>query len=298
MTISYLSKEGMAVIATSRYLMTTTVGDRLRTIDDLSEEFEISVGLIQKAFTTLEQSQAVQLSKQGRNGTFIHRLNERELIKFSGISHLVCAMPLPYIKHYEGLASGLREQFSQMPLYFAHMRGASARAECLKAGTVDVAIMSKLACLALGKGLYQAFELGDESYSPEHKLIYRAGEFDSITKVGVDPASPDQVVLTEKAFMGQQVETIEINYANSLSLLTSGLIDAVVWLPEAIDMQKAGLEEKSLSYIPECKMASQAVMLVNPGSPHISKLFKRLLNIQQLLDHQREVISGERIPSY
>ncbi len=282
----------------SKYLMTTYLGARLRTIDTLSEEFEVSVGLIQKAFTTLEQSRAIQLSKQGRNGTFIQTLNYQELIKFSGISHLVCAMPLPYIKHYEGLASGLREQLSILPLYFAHMRGASARAECLKAGVYNFVIMSKLAAQSLGKGLHKFIDLGVQSYSPEHKLIFRTGEYDKIKKVGVDPASPDQKILTDKAFFGQNVETIEINYANSIQLLKSGYIDAVVWLPEAIDMQHAELSEKSLSHIPECDMASQAVMLVSHQTPHVTEFLKKTLDINRLLAHQRKVICGEIIPSY
>lgn len=116
--------------------------------------------------------------------------------------------------------------------------------------------------------------------------------------MGVDPASPDQSILTEKAFVGKEIEIVEINYSNSLSYLVSGQIDAVVWLPEAIDMDVSGLSEKSLQHIDECRQASQAVILVSRQSPHISELINKLLDVHQLLGHQRLVIEGKLIPSY
>ncbi|KXF81645.1 GntR family transcriptional regulator YhfZ [Enterovibrio coralii] len=294
----YISKEGSAIINIARYLITTEVEERLRTIDSLSDEFHVSVGFIQKALTTLESDGAIKLRKQGRNGTFIDSLDYDTLVKKAGFSHLVCAMPLPYTKHYEGLASGLKAQMGHLPLYFAHMRGADARAECLKKGTYDIAIMSKLAAKAVGTGVKVAFDLGKQSYSVEHKLICRKGEENNIKKVGVDPSSPDQKILTEKAFPNHDVEVVEINYTDSLNLLKSGRIDAVVWLPDALDNKNDELTEVSLSHIPECQQASEAVILVSGESPYMRALVRKLLNVHALLEHQDAVIKGEIIPSY
>lgn len=190
--MEYISKEGSAIMSIAQYLLTTVEGDRLRTIDSLSEELAVSVGFVQKALTTIEHRGAVTLSRQGRNGTFISQLEYNELVKCAGINNLVCAMPLPYTRHYEGLASALKTQFGPLPIYFAHMRGASVRAECLTNGTYDLAIMSKLAAKELAKGLVTALELGPGSYSHEHRLIYRVGGFNDIKSVGVDLDSPDQ----------------------------------------------------------------------------------------------------------
>lgn len=298
MTVQYISKEGAAIMNIARYLMTTTEGDRLRTIESLSEEFVVSVGFIQKALTTIEQRGAVVLSKQGRNGTFISQLNYRELVACAGINNVVCAMPLPYTRHYEGLASGLKAQLGSLPLYFAHMRGASVRAECLRNGTYDVAIMSKLAAKQLASGLVTAIDLGANSYSHEHRLIYRQGEYEQIRRVGVDPDSPDQKILTSQAFENKPIEIVEIHYGESLTHLTNGDIDAVVWLPEAIDMEKYGLAEQSLAHLPACKEASQAVMLVNGHAQHITILLRKLLKLSLLLAHQQAVVKGELTPSY
>ncbi|WP_087023061.1 GntR family transcriptional regulator YhfZ [Thaumasiovibrio subtropicus] len=298
MPVQYMSKEGTAIMNVAQYLMTTAEGDRLRTIDSLSEEFAVSVGFVQKALSTIEQRGAVVLSKQGRNGTFISQLNYRELVTCAGLNTVVCAMPLPYTRHYEGLASGLKAQIGDLPLYFAHMRGASVRAECLRNGTYDVAIMSKLAAKELAGGLVTAIDLGDQSYSHEHRLIYRQGEFDSICRVGVDPDSPDQKILTSQAFSEGAVEIVEIHYGESLHHLMNGDIDAVVWLPEAIDMEKYGLAEQSLSHLPACRQASEAVMLVSGRSEHVTVLLRKLLDVNGLLRHQADVVSGVITPSY
>ncbi|MGF1697183.1 hypothetical protein L4C54_16060 [Vibrio lamellibrachiae] len=298
MTVKYISKEGSAIMNIAQYLMTTAEGDRLRTIDLLSEEFSVSVGFIQKALTTIEQRGAVVLSKQGRNGTFISQLDYRELVSCAGLNNVVCAMPLPYTRHYEGLASGLKDQIGDLPLYFAHMRGASVRAECLRNGTYDIAIMSKLAARELAGGLVTAIDLGAHSYSHEHRLIFKKGCYDSICRVGVDPDSPDQKILTSEAFANKEIEIVEIHYGESLTHLTNGDIDAVVWLPEAIDMDKYGLDELSLSHTPSCKDASEAVMLVNGTSSSITILLRKLLNTGQLRSHQQSVVSGSITPSY
>ncbi|MGF1726127.1 GntR family transcriptional regulator YhfZ [Photobacterium nomapromontoriensis] len=294
----YISKEGTAIINIARYLMTTSVYDRLQTIDSLSEELGVSVGFIQKALITIESQHAVTLLKQGRNGTFISQLDYQKLVKLAGFSHVVCAMPLPYTKHYEGIASGLKSQLSHLPLYFAHMRGADVRAECLKAGTYDIAIMSKLAAQTLSNGFSTAIDLGRHSYSHAHRLIYRNGDYDNIKKVGVDPDSPDQKILTQKAFANNAIQIIEINYADSLAHLASGHIDAVVWLPEAIDMDKFGLSERPLDHLKECQLASEAVMLVSSHSAHVSAMLRKLLDIPALLNHQQAVINGTITPSY
>ncbi|WP_064607871.1 GntR family transcriptional regulator YhfZ [Photobacterium sp. J15] len=298
MKAQYISKEGAAIINIARYLMTTSVNDRLRTIDSLSEDIGVSVGFIQKALSTVEQQGAVTLSKQGRNGTFISKLDYQGLVKLAGFSHVVCAMPLPYTKHYEGLASGLKQQIGSLPLYFAHMRGAGVRAECLKEGTYDIAIMSKLAAQTYSDGFVTAIDLGRNTYSHEHRLIYRNGEYEQIKKVGVDPDSPDQKILTELAFEDKSIDIVEINYADSLAQLLQGKIDAVVWLPEAIEMEKYGLSERPLDHIKQCVLASEAVILVSGDAPHINILLRKLINIPALLEHQQKVVKGEITPSY
>ncbi|MDX1303059.1 GntR family transcriptional regulator YhfZ [Photobacterium sp.] len=294
----YIKKEGTAVINIARYLMSLKEGARLRTIDSLAEEFGLSVGLVQKALKKIEADGVIALSRQGRNGTYISRLDSEEIVRLAGLGNVVCAMPLPYTKHYEGLASGLKVQMGRLPLYFAHMRGAGVRAKLLSSGVHDIAIMSKLAAQNYSDGLTVAVNLGKNSYSNDHRMIYRKGEYGAIRRIGVDPDSPDQQILTKQAFPDQDIEIIEINYGDSLAHLASRDIDAVIWLTEAIDMDKFGLEEKSLSHLPECEMASEAVLLVRNEAVYIKTLLRNLIDRDALITHQKKVVAGEITPSY
>lgn len=296
--MKYISREGSAIINISKYLLTTHVGDRLVTIDQLSERYEISVGFAQKALTTIEEAKGASFQRQGRNGTCIQSLDEQVLTRLAGISHLVCAMPLPYTKHYEGLASALKMQMNEVPFYFAHMRGAHTRAECLEAGTYDIAIMSKAAAKTHDKELMIALELGQHSYTNEHKLIFRRGEYEKIRRVGVDSDSPDQTLLTEQFFSDREIELVEIGYGDGINRLNNKQIDAVIWLPEAVEMNALGLEQRSLLDAPLSREASEAVLLVHKDSEYLRSLLTKVLDIDALKSHQQQVINGDIFPSY
>ena len=80
--------------------------------------------------------------------------------------------------------------------------------------------------------------------------------------------------------------------------MLNGYSDAVVGLPEAIEMEKYGLAEQSLSHLPACMDASEAVMLVNGNAEHITLLLRKLLQLTPLLQHQQAVVNGQLTPSY
>jgi hypothetical protein len=90
-------------------------------------------------------SGAIRIERRGRNGSYLVDMDNRTLLKHVDINNVVCAMPLPYTRLYEGLASGLKAQFDGIPFYYAHMRGADIRVECLLNGVYDMAVVSRLA---------------------------------------------------------------------------------------------------------------------------------------------------------
>jgi len=301
MTTKYIKKNGTAIIQIARYLLTTKVSDRLKTIDELSEEIGCSVGYVTKAIKHIENESAVHLSRQGRNGTIISALDYKCLVELSDIGNLVCAMPLPYTKHYEGLASGLKQQILTVPLYFAHMRGAGVRAECLKNGVYDIAIMSKLASekyIAEGE-LDIAIELGIHSYVPEHRLIYRQGEKGTIRRVGVDPKSPDQKLLTEMYYQNDDIEVVSTPYNECLKKISDGEIDAAIWYASRQDsIESLGLCEAPLDKEADFSKASIGVLMVRKNSRYLKTMLTNIINIPEILDHQNQVISGKIVPTY
>ncbi|MBS2140208.1 hypothetical protein KCA24_22390, partial [Escherichia coli] len=136
---TFIKKEGVVITTLARYLLGEKCGNRLKTIDELATECRSSVGLTQAALKTLESSGAIRIERRGRNGSYLVEMDNKALLSHVDINNVVCAMPLPYTRLYEGLASGLKAQFDGIPFYYAHMRGADIRVECLLNGVYDMA---------------------------------------------------------------------------------------------------------------------------------------------------------------
>lgn len=299
MSRAFIKKEGIALVSLSRYLLTVKEGERLRTIEDLSDEFSLSVGVVQNSMKVLESAGSIRLERRGRNGTVLTHRNMPTLLQQADFGNLVCAMPLPYTRLYEGLASGLKQQFTQLPLYFAHMRGAGMRIDCLIEGMYDMAVASRLAAdsyLLRGEVL-EVFNLGAHSYVDCHQLICRQGEYNDIQRVGFDANSPDQRLLNEIAFAGREVEWIETPYNDCLHDIEHGVIDAAIW---NIDNSNAikGLEAHRLEGDPRYYQATEAVILVRNDNVVLLRLLNMLVDVNRLLAHQHSVVQGDIEPRY
>jgi hypothetical protein len=295
----FIKKEGIAIIQLARYLLDEQPSNRLRTIDELSESFGLSVGIIQNALKSLETNGCIQLERRGRNGTRLKQLNYQALLAQADIGNLVCAMPLPYTKLYEGLASGLKIQFGQIPLYYAHMRGASVRIECLLDGIYDMAVVSRLAArqvLQDGKARI-ALELGPGSYVSEHQMVCRRGEQNNIRRVGLDPRSPDQRQLSELYFQDKNVQYIDTPYHDCLTQIEKGNIDAAIW-NVVQNFASSNLIAIALQGQPQYTQATEAVLLIRNDDTLIQRLVARQVDKKQLLEHQKNVLSGKEEPFY
>lgn len=299
MSKKFIKKEGLALVSMARYLIGEHPGNRLKTIDELSDDFGISVGVVQHALKRLEADGSIVVERRGRNGTLLVDLNMPFLLQQADLGNMVCAMPLPYTKLYEGLASGLREQFTLLPLYFAHMRGAEVRIECLIDGIYDMAVVSHLAAKAyLEQGKVSlALNLGDGSYVDGHQLICRRGEQQNIRRVGLDPRSPDQCQLTEIQFTGQPIERVELPYNDCISHIIRGDIDAAIWNLDD-DVPHEHLQAVKLQGDDRYIQASQAVILIRPDNHPLKLLLEKGINETLLLNHQRAVQNGEIEPRY
>ena len=179
------------------------------------------------------------------------------------------------------------------------MRGAEVRIECLIDGIYDMAVVSHLAAksyLDQGK-VALALNLGNGSYVDGHQLICRRGEQNNIRRVGLDPRSPDQCLLTEIKFAGQPIELVELPYSDCIAHINRGDIDAAIWnLADNVpheDLQAIKLQGDE-RYI----QASQAVILIRPDNHPIKLLLEKGINETLLLNHQRAVQNGEIEPRY
>ena len=285
----------------ARYLLGEKCGNRLKTIDELAAECHSSVGLTQAALKTLESSGAIRIERRGRNGSYLVEMDNRTLLKHVDINNVVCAMPLPYTRLYEGLASGLKAQFDGIPFYYAHMRGADIRVECLLNGVYDMAVVSRLAAESYlaQDGLRITLALGPHTYFGEHQLICRKGESADVKRVGLDNRSADQKIMTEACFGNRNVELIDMPYHESLQRIAKGDVDAVIWnvVAEA-ELAVLGLEATPLTNDPRFLQATEAVVLTRAEDYAMQQLLRAVVNKEALLAHQQRVANGEQEPSY
>lgn len=297
----FIKKEGMALTTLARYLLGEQCGNRLKTIDELAGICGTSVGLAQAALKTLESSGAIRVDRRGRNGSYLVGMDSKALLEYVDISNVVCAMPLPYTRLYEGLASGLKAQFEGIPFYYAHMRGADIRVECLLNGVYDMAVVSRLAAESYlaHHSLCLALFLGPHTYVGEHRFICRAGEAASVRRVGLDHRSADQKILTEVYFGNSDVEYVDISYHESLSRIVKGDIDAVIWnMATEAKLSELGLETTSLRGDPRFMQATEAVVLTRGDDYPMQHLLRTVVDTSSLLAHQQCVVEGIREPNY
>lgn len=297
---TFIKKEGVVITTLARYLLGEKCGNRLKTIDELANECRSSVGLTQAALKTLESSGAIRIERRGRNGSYLVEMDNKALLSHVDINNVVCAMPLPYTRLYEGLASGLKAQFDGIPFYYAHMRGADIRVECLLNGVYDMAVVSRLAAESYltQKGLCLALELGPHTYVGEHQLICRKGESANVKRVGLDNRSADQKIMTD-VFLAVVMWNESISLITSLQHIVKGDVDAVIWNVVAEnELTMLGLEATPLTDDPRFLQATEAVVLTRVDDYPMQQLLRAVVDKHALLAHQQRVVSGEQEPSY
>lgn len=186
-------------------------GDRIETVAAIADKYNMARGTVQTALKTLQDNNAINLEPRGHLGTFIRYIDYNKLLKFSGIENIVCVMPLPYTKRYEGIATGLYNVINKnVSFSLAFMRGADNRLKFLKEGRYDLAITSKLTAnyyIRQNKNIDIVASFGKYTYVKGHALIVRKDYrgYYSGMKVGIDKSSYDQLSLTEKYFEGKML---------------------------------------------------------------------------------------------
>lgn len=297
-----LKKNGQAIINIAKAFLEINIGDRMDSIPKYAEKFELSVGTIQKAIKFLEDEKMVTLERKGHLGTTVKNIKYEKLLNYAGINTIICVMPLPYSRRYEGLATGLKKCFSdkKIPFYFAHMGGAGVRINFLEKGLYDFAIVSKLAAeqaIKTGEKIEIAFEFGKNTYVDRH-VLFKRGDI-PIKKVGIDPDSQDQCLLTTDYFKDyEDIELININYNKIPELLKRSIIDATVWNLDEIKEQNMKIKYEELKNKPLVSLANEAVLVVNQNDSALKNIAVKAIDKDFILQMQKDILENKLYPSY
>ncbi|MCR2044854.1 GntR family transcriptional regulator YhfZ [Anaerosalibacter massiliensis] len=304
-----MSKNGHVAMLLARELISCDVGERIRTIGEYTDNFETGRGTVQAALKFLQDEGAISIDSRGRLGTYIVSLDYEKLWAISGFGVIMGVMPLPYSKRYEGLATGLYKSFEKanIPFSLAFMRGAGKRIEALDLGKYDFVITSKLAAHHEMKGFSNIeilYEFGEKSYVGHHKIVFRNNNIEKIKdgmRIGIDPASPDQFLLTKYECEGKKVKYVEVFYNQIIQKLEGNEIDAAIWNEDEIREKSLKLNIMPLQNprtIEINKMDTIATLVINSNNKELKNVIDKFINMEYIQEIQKKVLNNKMIPAY
>ncbi|MGB9750685.1 MAG: hypothetical protein C0183_04590 [Roseiflexus castenholzii] len=298
------SKQGQIVAALARSLLERTPGDRITRVHEYAARLDASVGTVQAGLQYLTSIGAVHLEARGRLGTYVIAIDYPLLWSIAMRRPLVGALPLIYSRRLSGLATAVRAQFDRLPidLELRFIRGAGQRVRALSFQQCDWALLSRHAALQY-PDIDVVVELGPETYMAQHVLILRDAAPPGIQdgmRIGVDPSSADHTLIVHTTCRGREVEFIEIDYAEGLRLVMSGVIDGTIWSCEDVPSEITDLRIIPLSAndYPELVALGTAVMVVDKGNRSVTALLGAAIEMNELHLIQNEVLERRRTPSY
>ena len=134
-----MQKISIAVERIAWDLLCLDVGDRVRSIDEYHNRLGVSSGTVKNALDYLESTGAAAFSRHGHEGTIVEHMDYRALQRSCTRGQLLGIMPLPYSVRYEGFATALCEQLSDLDFNMAYARGAESRIALVESSTCHFA---------------------------------------------------------------------------------------------------------------------------------------------------------------
>jgi hypothetical protein len=286
-------------------LLSTGVGDRLARIQEYAARFGASVGTVQAALSYLQSAGAATLEARGRLGTFATALDYPRLWTFASSMPVAGALPLPYSRRFEGLATAIRDAWTPQPpaLDLRFVRGSGRRLEALAARQCDWALVSRFAAQgahAHGFAVDLVMTLGAHTYMGRHVVLStEPGRLRDGMRIGIDMDSADHVVSVRAATRGFTVEWVPIEYSRGLQLLRRGEIDATVWSEEDVPEGETAFVATPLDTeaTPMTELG-EAALVVGAGNLAMRHLLLAILDPSVMVRTQGEVVERRRLPSY
>lgn len=307
MSEKFLKKKGVIVNYLASELLQLKKGDRLLSISEYQQKFDVARGTIQNALNYLKDEQAIVCTSKGHLGTFIHEIDYAILQKYAISESILGTMTLPYSRLYEGMATGLYDAFekNKLKLNLAYIRGSKERVHSIINKTYRFAVISRFAAneaIQSGEPLEIVIEFGNYTYLSEHILLLADKEKNQIEKgmkIGIDYSSLDHQLLTKKLVDGKKVEYIEMPGHQIIHALKNGVIDAGVWNYDEI--RDKDYQELNYTFLdPTNKLLdmSASVIVCHKEDTAMQAIFHKSIDKQKILAIQNQVKSGDIVPRY
>jgi hypothetical protein len=170
----------------------------------------------------------------------------------------------------------------------------------------DFVIISRFAfnnAIKRGLAIEEVLSLGIGSYVSQHILLLANHEKEEIEdgmRVGIDPSSIDQVLLTKAACQEKKVEYVEVNYMNLMTAMTKGQIDVTIWVED--DFYASSLPFRAVPLNPAQEATTslentEAVIATGLNNLVIHTL-RSIVNTDTVCSIQKQVMNGQLLPIY
>ena len=299
-------KLGVIISKIAAEFLGKEIGERIDSVSEYEEKYQVSRGTIQNAFTYLKEHNAIQLNHRGHMGTFIVALDYPKLQSLCKFKSLQGIMPLPYSKGYQGIATAVYEALSDFDISLVYSRGATNRIRRVSEGIYQFAICSKHAAekaMEDGENIKVIFDFGPKSYLTKHVVIFRDSKCNQIQegmRVAYDRNSLDQCEITTiltKNIKG--IKYIDMRADQTIAAILSGSIDAGVWNYD--DILEKGYSNLHMKPIPkeiDISKLSTAVMIIEKDNDALEAMLRKNIDPKRIKKIQAEVKSGKRVPNY
>jgi len=237
-----LTQNQQAIRFVANLLLQRQPHQRLPTIQEINSQIGVGVGTVQKAISTLQDADVVQLTPRGHRGTFVERLDYAGLWRHAGHGSVKLLLPFVDAPEFSGLSEAIDQQLGEHGVLarIDHRRGALARLHSVQAGTHDACVVSELAYHSAALPDLEGLAIsGAQYYQPQSvALLMRPQATDTQTvpttatlRVGYDPDSLDHYLLTQAEFAqnDDHIQWVECRYSQLLSALLAGVIDCGIW---------------------------------------------------------------------
>lgn len=299
-------KTGIAVNRLAQDFLSRKVGDRIPSISEYQEQFQVSRGTVQNSLNFLKERQAVTLVSRGHMGTFIESLDYRRLQECSFNKEILGSMPLPYSLCYQGLATALFQLMSPYAFNLVYSRGSGSRIKLLNTNVCQFSVCSLYAAeeaVRSDANVEIALDLGPGTYLTRHVLIFREPEKKAIERgmrVAYDRDSMDHRHLTELMISGvPDVVLTEMKAHQTIKAIQSGEVDAGVWnLDEILESGYTDLNVVPIPITTETGKYSSAAFLVSRDNAQIAQLLRQTIRPETVRQVQNAVREGRISADY
>jgi DNA-binding transcriptional ArsR family regulator len=291
----------------ARYLLELDIGDRIASIRNLAESFEVSIGSISTTLNQLEEVGCIKLSRRGRMGSYIEDHSLGALWTVAKTCPLIIGLTIPSNLKFEGLATALKSMLTNagVETYMMFIRGSRTRLKALQNNRCHIIVTSCFAAESLlSKKETIVMELPPKSFVSGHRVFFTSTDSQNIQRkrVGIDYDSYDQAKLTEMEFEGQDVEFIRLTFIQINQLLANGKLDYAVWTEDDMKYRAdtnvfdRDLSEHVKKIVKDRDTCAALVALSKDKAVH--SVVKGAFDENELLRIQKMVLEGKILPEY